>query len=91
MLVSVVSAVVGALCGVFLEVLENQRTEQYVKQVAEEFERKGMSPPLITNMLKPGALTLIYTIIFMACGMAAYTGYRLIRYRLRKQRFSSTI
>jgi hypothetical protein len=46
-LVSVVSAIVGALFGALIEIIRSEGIERDTKLVADEFERSGMNPLLL--------------------------------------------
>jgi len=80
-LVSVVSAIVGALFGALIEIIRDERFERDTKLVADEFERRGMNPPLVVHTLKPGTFSFLVSIIFMACALVANAAYRVLKHR----------
>lgn len=65
---SVGGAVFGLIFGMVLEVLRQLRSNAASRRMVEEFESLGMSPPLMTDVLKPYAIPLAASMLFTVVG-----------------------
>lgn len=57
-------AFAGLLFGIVLEIARQFRSSYSTRLITEEFESRGMSPPLMTDMLKPHAIPLATCALF---------------------------
>jgi hypothetical protein len=74
-IVSVCGCLLGLIVGIVAQVKHVRDIEREHQLIAEEFERRGQSPPLLTDMLKPWAYPIELAAIFGLLGVLLYLGY----------------
>jgi hypothetical protein len=66
------SAIIGALLGGATELARRAYNDYQTRHITEEFESKGMSPPLMVDLLHWWALPVWTAMIFMIGGFLIY-------------------
>ena len=62
----------GFLAGLALEAARELRDEQITQRVIEEFESKGMSPPLMVETLRPSFIPVATCVLFAVLSTSIY-------------------
>lgn len=77
-LVSTCSCLFGLLVGVVAQIKHRRDFEQDRRLVTEAFERRGQSPPLLVDLLKPWALPMQYAVLCGFLGGLIYIAYHVL-------------
>ncbi len=70
--VALVSALIGLPFGILAEIARRSYNDYLMRITAEEFERKGMSPPLMIDNLRGWIVPFSVIFIFMIAGLLLY-------------------
>jgi hypothetical protein len=67
-----IGGLVGLVVGMGLELGRTFYREYYQQQTIEEYERLGMSPPLMTDLLAPWSLAVFMCLLLAIVGSSVY-------------------
>lgn len=66
--VTMLGGVVGLLIGMTLEIRRQHRLENAKQRTTAEFERQGISPPLLIDLQRPHAIPVATCVLFATLG-----------------------
>jgi hypothetical protein len=70
--VGLLSAFIGLPFSIFVEIARRSYNDYLMRLTTEEFERKGMSPPLMIDNLRGWVVPFFVTFIFVIVGLLLY-------------------
>jgi hypothetical protein len=68
----IAGVLVGLPIGVALEFARLWRNARTLKQMADQFESRGESPPLMIDLLQPWVVPILTTIVFVSLALLIY-------------------